>query len=78
VGQNHLVGFYTTTYVQQQTPDAAEMEALSLLKKHKFLQLPDGVEKSKTARVYFEEIVEVDTDEVAEEQMGLSFYAMEG
>lgn len=77
IGQTHPVGFYTTRYVADATPEAAELAALSVLKHHKSLQLPDGVAKPKEARVYFEEIVEVGADEVPDEDMGLSFYPME-
>ena len=77
VDQNHLVGFYTTRYFQDLTPAAAELKALALLKQHKSLQIPEGVERPKNARVYFEEIVEVGADEVTEQDMGLSFYPMD-
>ena len=77
VGEDHPVGFYTTRYVQELTPEAAELKALSLLKQHTSLQPPDGIAKPKAAKVYFEEIVEVAADEVPDEDKGLSFYPME-
>jgi hypothetical protein len=76
VGENKPIGFYTTQFVQDISPDAAELQALSLLKQHDSLQVPAGVEKPNTARVYFEEIAEVRADEVPEQKMGLSFYPM--
>lgn len=78
IGQQHRVGFYVTQFVQAATPDAAEHTALSKLKSHASLQLPEGAEKPKNARVYFEEIVEVRHDDVPDVQPGLSFYPMEG
>lgn len=77
VGETHPIGFYTTRYVEAATSDAAEMKALSLLKQHQSLHVPEGVDRPKDAKVYFDEIVEVRADEVSDVDMGLSFFAME-
>ena len=54
-----LVGFYTTRWVEAADAEQAELAALDLLRTEPTFQLktpPEGVE----AKVYFDEIVEVD------------------
>lgn len=77
IGQDHLVGFYTTQFVQDENPQDAEQQALQLLKKHGSLQLPQEKRKSSSAAVFFEEVVEVRADDVDKQPAGLSFFPME-
>ena len=77
IGENLLIGFFVTQFVQDSSPEAAELKVLALLKKHKSLQLPEGVEKPTATKVYFEEIVEVCAEDVPKEQSGFSFYPMD-
>lgn len=54
-----LIGFYTTRFVEANTPEEAEMKALDNLKSEESFQLPEGVRPPENAKVYFEEIEEV-------------------
>lgn len=77
VGEDCLVGFYTTRFVQAENTESAEMLGLELLRAEDSLQLPDGVTPLDSAKVYFEEIDEVDESEVPETQSGFTFFKMD-
>jgi hypothetical protein len=49
-------GFYATRCVEADTPEAAEMAALNLLRYEDTFAPPAGHARSKDARVYFEKI----------------------
>jgi hypothetical protein len=70
------IGFYATRYVAAESPAAAEMLALGILRNDASLQLPSGVEKSPDARVFFESIEEVPSDTPPVPNKGFSFYEM--
>jgi len=76
VGQDHLVGFYTTQFVQADSAENAELQALQLLKAHESLQFSEEVRSASTATIHFEEIVEVGESEVNDQQPGLSIFPM--
>jgi hypothetical protein len=71
------VGFYTTRYVAAENAQAAEALVLAILKADPSLQLPEGVEKPKDARVYFESIEEVPDDTPPLPDAGFTFYEMD-
>jgi hypothetical protein len=77
VDQDYSVGFYTTRFVQAESEEAAELVGLDLLRTEDRLQLPEGVMPSESARVYFEEIMEVGESDVPEIQAGFVFFEME-
>ena len=57
--QEGLVGFFVIRCVEADTEDEAETRALAALKQEAMFDL-GGVAKPKDARVYFNEIVEID------------------
>ena len=77
IGVPGPVGFYVNRWVEAASPEAAEQEALATLRTDANLQLPEGVEKPKDARVNFEEIHEVDAPVVPNGQQGFAFFPME-
>ncbi len=70
------IGFYATRYVAAQNAEAAEMLVLAMLKADPSLQLPEGIEKPKNARVHFESIEEVPNDTRPVSNAGFPFYEM--
>ena len=70
------IGFYTTRYVAAENAEVAEMRALAILKTDPSLQLPEGVERSQDARIYFESIEEVPGDTPPVPNAGFTFYEM--
>jgi len=76
VNSDKLIGFYTTRCVEAETYEEAEMKALASLKNEESLQLPVGLVPPNTAKVYFEEIIEIMESEVPEVNAGFSFYVM--
>ena len=72
----YSIGFYTTRYIAAADAEAAEMAVLSLLREDPSLQLPQGLEKPKDARVYFERIEEVPNDTPPIPNGGFTFYQM--
>jgi len=73
---DELIGFFTTRFVEAETPEDAEMKVLANLKNEQSLQLPEGVSPPSNAKVYFEEIEEVLVSEVPDVNAGFSFYVM--
>ena len=59
-----LVGFYTTRFVEADSAEAAELAGLDVLRHDPDLQirLEKLQQQEPQAKVYFEEIVEVDPD----------------
>ena len=76
LGSPNPIGFYTTRYAAAESPAAAEMLVLSILRSDASLQLPPGVEKSPDTRVFFERIEEVPSDTPPVPNKGFSFYEM--
>jgi hypothetical protein len=75
-GESKPIGFYTTRFVEANSPEEAETKALANLKNEQTFSLPPGVARASNAKVYFENIEEVDNSEVNETNMGLSFFVM--
>ncbi len=59
IGETQPVGFYTTRWIEASSPEDAETAALAALRLEPNFQIDDA-EKTKDAKVYFEEIAEVD------------------
>jgi hypothetical protein len=72
----YTIGFYTTRYVTAESPEAAEMLALAVLRSDPSLQLPGDIEMPLDARVYFEKIEEVPNDTPQVPNSGFTFYEM--
>lgn len=78
IGEESPVGFYTTRFVEAETPADAELNVLANLKNEKSLTLPVGHPKPMDAKVFFEEITLVDFSDVPESSSGFTFYVMGG
>lgn len=68
-----LCGFYTTRWVEAETPQQAETAALALLRAEDNFKRPTDFAGPVDARVYFEEIVATDGPQV---QGGASWFVM--
>jgi hypothetical protein len=77
IGEESSIGFYTTRFVEAETPEDAELNVLASLKNDKSLELPVDHPKPVNAKVFFEEITLVDFSEVPERCSGFTFYVME-
>ncbi|MEW5786928.1 MAG: hypothetical protein AB1899_03640 [Pseudomonadota bacterium] len=76
VGKSVPIGFYTTRYVEANSIEDAETLALNILKAEPQLQLPEGTQKPTSARVTFENIVEIETPLTPIVQHGFAFFEM--
>ena len=76
LGKSQLIGFYTTRFVEATTTEEAEVLALNHLKDEPKLRLPGDIPKQTSARVTFEEIVEIETPESPVVQTGFCFFEM--
>jgi hypothetical protein len=76
IGESKPIGFYTTRYVEANNPEEAETRALTNLKNEQNLLPPPGVDRPNNAKVYFENIEEVERSEVNETNLGFSFFVM--
>jgi len=77
IGEDNLVGFYTTRYAEASSSAEAEIVALAILRQDQSMKLPEGAVPSHEARVYFEKVEEVEVDEVPKSQgQGFTFYRM--
>ena len=76
-GLRKPVGFYVTRFVEATSAEEAEGIALEALKMERSLRLPVGLRKSAAAaRIYFEEIVEVESS-WRRPKAGFTFFEME-
>ena len=69
-----LYGFYTTRWVQAETPESAEMIAHALLRSEQDFALPEGYVGPINAKAYFEEIDEAKGPQT---QGGATWFTME-
>jgi hypothetical protein len=76
-GENPLLGFYTTRFVNAETAEQAELLALELLRSDPNLDL-DPSKRRKDTMVYFESIEEIDSmpGGISEPGTGYTFYPM--
>lgn len=77
IGEPGMIGFFTNRFVEASDEDEAETLALKQLRGEHRLDPPPGYISLGIARVYFEETVEVDPDEVPAQKQGLAFYPMQ-
>jgi hypothetical protein len=73
-GHTELMGFFTTRWVEAASPEEAELKALAMMRVEDTFKLPDGRPKPKDAKVFFEEIIEVDGPQT---RGGATWYAMD-
>jgi hypothetical protein len=76
VAARERAGFFVTRFVEADTVERAEQNALLLLRSDPKLVPPEGYTPTGDARVFFEEISEVAPEDVPDPQPGLSFYRM--
>jgi hypothetical protein len=76
IGENRLIGFFTTRFVEATSIDDVEKTVLSNLRKESVFQFSAGIKLSSGAMVYINEIIEIDAEDVPQTQPGLSFYVM--
>ncbi|MBU1384890.1 MAG: hypothetical protein KKG14_13970 [Alphaproteobacteria bacterium] len=74
IQQDGLVGFFVIRCVEAETEEEAEAKALAALKQEPMFDL-GGAAKPKDARVYFNEIVEI--DEPLAQLPGATWFEME-
>lgn len=75
LGESSPIGFYTTRFVNADSPEQAEMLALDLLRGEEFFNIP-AEKRSEDAKVFFEEIAEVAPDTERVPNSGFSFFVM--
>src|SRR3546814_8747667 len=62
LGQEELVGFYTTRFVEADSPEQAEIMAIELLRNDPSLDV-SSEHRTQSAKVFFEDIDEVPRSE---------------
>src|SRR3546814_17175149 len=62
LGQEELVGFYTTRFVEADSPEQAEIMAIELLRNDPSLDV-SSEHRTQSAKVFFEDIDEVRSEE---------------
>ena len=77
VQETGLVGFYVTRFVEAASAEEAESVALAVLRANPRLAAPAGYQPaSATARIVFEDVAEVEADDVPSPQPGFAFFPM--
>ena len=76
LGDGQVLGFFTTRWVEAESPEQAEYAALSLLRLDEGLKTVVNKEASPNAKVTFEEIVEVENGDRAPGK-GFTWFPME-
>jgi len=74
VGESGLVGFFVTRHVEAADAEAAETAVLEELRTE--LTPPPGYVPTGRARVFFEEITEVEAEQVPAIQPGFAWHLM--
>lgn len=75
IGQDEPVGFYTTRFVEAESPQEAEARAIDLLRADADLALPEKY-RTKDAKVYLDEIDEVAPETEQRPNKGFTFFTM--
>ncbi len=76
VGPHESVGFFVTRFVEADSVEQAEENALILLRAEPKLAPPPGYTPTGKARVFVEEVSEVEVGAVPDPQPGFSFFPM--
>ena len=77
IGENGLIGFYTTRFVESENKDSAETIALNLLRNDPKFATITATQTSAKPMVYFEDISEVTPDQIPNPQPGFAFYLIQ-
>ena len=75
-GEFQLVGFYATRWVEAESAEAAELAGLQMLREEYPVSEEDKL-RAPDAKVYFEEVVEVEPDTPRVPNAGASWFPME-
>ncbi|WP_296252267.1 hypothetical protein [uncultured Stenotrophomonas sp.] len=75
LGKRSPVGFYATRFVEAASRDDAEALALDQLRNEDELNIPAEL-RSEDARVFFEEITEINADSERLPNSGFTFFVM--
>lgn len=75
LGQDDPIGFYTTRFVEADSPEQAELLAAELLRNDKSLEVSPE-HRTQDARIYFENIDEVPGDAEQTPSSGFTFFTM--
>lgn len=75
LGQDEPVGFYTTRFVEADSPEEAELLAVALLRDDPSLDVL-AEHRTHDARLYFEDINEVPSDTEQKPNSGFTFFTM--
>ena len=73
IGKRRPIGFYTTRYIDAQSPEHAEMLAVDLLRNDEDLDVPPE-HRTQDAKVYFEKIEEVPAETERRPNKGFTFF----
>src|SRR3546814_5532778 len=76
LGQEELVGFYTTRFVEADSPEQAEIMAIELLRNDPSLDV-SSEHRTQSAKVFFEDIDEVPGDTEQKPNSGFTFRSEE-
>jgi len=75
IGQEEPIGFYTTRFVEAESPEKAEILAVDLLRNDPDLDMPPE-HRTENSKVYFEEIDEVPAGTARKPNKGFTFFTM--
>lgn len=75
LGQQEPIGFYTTRFVEAETPEQAELLAVDLLRVDSSLDVPQE-HRTHDSKVYFENIDEVPAETERKPNKGFTFFTM--
>jgi hypothetical protein len=75
IGKRKPIGFYTTRFVEADTPEQAELMAVESLRADPDLEVAPK-HRTGEARVYFEEIHEVPDETERKPNKGFTFFTM--
>lgn len=75
LGESEPVGFYATRFVEAPTADEAELRALRSLRGEDIFNLPAEA-RTGDARIFFEEVVELDAGAERGPDSGFAFFLM--
>lgn len=75
IGQKKLIGFYTTRYVEADSPEQAELLAVEQLRNDPDLEVPSEY-RTQDARVFLEEIDEISSEAERAPNKGFTFFVM--
>ncbi len=75
IGQKKLIGFYTTRYVEADSPEQAELLAVELLRNDPDLEVAPKY-RTQDARIFLEEIDEVSSKAEKVPNKGFTFFVM--